>query len=463
MSKHFVRTGAFAILLATITACNSGSDDNSSSPSGGDSGGNSGEENGGETDGDSGGDSVGGSSSEIITALIDGYTPPDPATASPVLLYTDIVAGPSGSLVTVWGQNLPGTPNLSCGSETCNIVSGIVADSDHVAHGNIPQRQKLVVEFNSGSGISLAGANTLPFSITNGSIINIDSGSSIDLSSAMDGDVVYVAQGTYGNSSASCGGSNPIVCARSGVAVVGHPLNSNRPIIDCSSNVGVDIGGGSDISASTLANFEFNCGDSGRAIRASRQGLKEAVLVVNNYVHNARSNNSGAFGEFSNTVDVFVVGNRTDTTGVPGENNAHAIYHGGRGTNINFHISLNRLTNHQGGRAIQVYGHRSPESMEQLYIIGNHLTNVNGNAAILVSHTDGQSGTPDDRSWIDSVTVASNSCDDNQIQFRGANLNGGDDWLADSNNCPLNSTMGGDANSWVIVTNNDGTVSGNTR
>jgi hypothetical protein len=453
--RHIARIATLLILIAVVTACNSGNDDSNTSPGDGDSS--------GDNSGDNSGDSSAGNGTNIITALIDGYIPPDPETATPILLYTDIVAGPSGALVTVWGQNLPGTPSLSCGSEACTIVSGVVADSDHVAHGSIPQRQKLVVEFNSGNGISLAGANTLPFRVTSGSIININSESSIDLSSATDGDVVYIAEGTYGNSSTSCGGSNPIICARSGIAVVGHPLNSNRPVIDCSSNIGVDIGGGNDISASTLANFEFNCGDSGRAIRASRQGLKEAILVVNNYVHHARSNSSGAFGEFSNTVNVFVVGNRTDTTGVAGENNAHSIYHGGRDTNVNFHISFNRLTNHEGGRAIQVYGHRTPESMEELHIIGNHLTNANGNAAILVSHTDGQSGTPDDRSWIDSVTVSSNTCDDNQIQFRGANLNGGNDWLADSNNCPVNSTMGGDENSWVIVTNNNGAVSGNTR
>ncbi|MES9991936.1 MAG: hypothetical protein ABW098_08285 [Candidatus Thiodiazotropha sp.] len=457
--RRITSIAAFAILLAAVAACSSGSDDDTTSPSSGDSA----EDSSGGTDGGNDGGTDGGSGSDIVSALIDGYTLPNPETTSPVLLYTDIIAGPSGSLVTVWGQNLSVTPNLTCGSEACTIVSGVVADSDHIAHGNIPQRQKLVVAFNSGNDITLTGANTLPFRVTSGSIININNSSSIDLSSAVDGDLVYVTEGTYTNSSASCGGSNPIICARSGVTVVGHPLNSNRPVIDCSSNVGVDIGGGSDISASTLANFEFNCGDSGRAIRANRQGLKEAIMVVNNYVHHARSGSSGAFGEFSNTVNVFVVGNRTDTTGISGENNAHSIYHGGRDTNVNFHISLNRLSNHEGGRAIQVYGHRTPESMQQLYIIGNHVTNANGNAAILVSHTDAQSGDPDDRSWIDSVTVASNTCDDNQIQFRGANLNGGDDWLAYSNNCAINSTMGGDTNSWVIVTDNNGAVSGNTR
>lgn len=69
-------------------------------------------------------------------------------------------------------------------------------DTQHPAHGNQPSRQKLVVRFNRGRDISLDGYNSLPFTLTNGTIHRFMPGF-IDLDDVEAGDVVYLMSGTY--------------------------------------------------------------------------------------------------------------------------------------------------------------------------------------------------------------------------------------------------------------------------
>ena len=335
---------------------------------------------------------------------------PPVVSGEPVLLYSDLERGPSGSLVTVWGQNIPAGAGLTCGDQACEILSSDF-DPAHPAHGRQPSRQKIVVRFNSGSGITLDGYNTLPFQLTSGQIRFVSpSDGAITLNGASSGDVVYLRGGRY-TQSLSCFGASAMICGdgNSGIAVVGYP--GETAVLDCSQAAAFDVASGT-LSDFTLANLEMDCGGVGRAIRASRQGDRRNLRVVGNYVHDARSSNSGAFGEFSTTVDLFVLGNLVERTGVAGENNAHAIYHGGRGISDNVHISYNHINTHLGGRAIQIFGHKEGERMTGLVIRGNHIVNSQGNAGILVSHSDAPAGlAPSDpaRGWIKDALVEYNT------------------------------------------------------
>lgn len=346
------------------------------------------------------------------------FFPPAPSVnGDPTLLYSDMDRGPSGTMVTVWGQNIAQGAGLTCGNEPCEILA---ADFDlaHPAHGRQPARQKIVVRFNSGSGITLDGYNTLPFDLTNGQIHTLSpSDGAVTLNGVASGDVVYLRGGQY-TQTVNCFGASAIICGdgNSGIAVVGYP--GETAVLDCSQAAAFDVASGT-LSDFTLANLEMDCGGTGRAIRASRQGDRSNLRVVGNYVHDARSSNSGAFGEFSTTVNLFVLGNLVERTGVQGENNAHAIYHGGRGTSANVNISYNHIDTHLGGRAIQIFGHKEGELMTGLVIRGNHIVNSQGNAGILVSHSDAPAGlAPSDpaRGWIKDALV-----DFNTVQDGGGN------------------------------------------
>ena len=358
------------------------------------------------------------------------FSPPAPViNTSPILFYSDLDRGPSGSMVTVWGQNIPAGAGLTCGNQACEVVS-FDYDLAHPAHGRQPSRQKIVVRFNSGSGITLDGSNTLPFTLTNGKVRYVSpADGAITLNGVSSGDVVYLRGGQY-SQSLNCYGAKAIICGagNSGVAVVGYP--DETAVLDCSQASAFDAASGT-LSDFTLANLEMDCGGVGRAIRASRRGERRNLRVVGNHVHDARSSNSGAFGEFSTTVDLYLLGNLVERTGVAGQNNAHAIYHGGRGISDNVHISYNRIDTHLGGRAIQIFGHMRGEQMTGLVIRGNHIVNAQGNAGILVSHSDAPRGlAPSDpaRGWIKDAQVDYNTVQDgagNAISIRsiGADVN----------------------------------------
>jgi len=334
--------------------------------------------------------------------------PPPPPTASG-LLYQDLVRGPSGSPVRGW-----------CADGSSQMV-------------------------NAGSDTTLCG-DPLQFEITQGQIIHVSGGT---LPDANNGDLI-IATGIF-NGTVNCAGRSVAWCGdrNNGVSLLGQDALITR-------NIDLGVNNVSDI---TVAGLEMTARFSGNR----GGGVKTNIRIVNNYVHDNAAGNGGAFGSFMNSPNLKILGNHTNRTGIAGQNNAHSIYYGGGGNITGVEIAYNLTENHQGGRCIQIYGHRSNEYLADLHIHHNTTRNCNGNAAILISHTDGQSGSPDNRSWIDSVIVEDNICEDNRIQFRGANLNGGDDWLARRNQCPINSTMGGASSSWVIVTDNEGAVTGNTR
>ena len=69
----------------------------------------------------------------------------------------------------------------------------------------------------------------------------------------------------------------------------------------------------------TLAKVEMDCQGTGRAIRASRGS--ENLRIVGTHLHDARIGNSGAFGEFSNSTNLDILGNYIERKSKQGMNN----------------------------------------------------------------------------------------------------------------------------------------------
>jgi len=344
-----------------------------------------------------------------------GPPPPPPPVISgtPALLYSDLVAGPPGAFVTLWGHAIPSDAEFTCGDEPCDVIS-LDFDPHHPAHGNQPSRQKLVVRFNSGSGITLNGFNTLPYEVNAGRIWEATPGPIGPTLDAMNsGDVLYLREGAYDvNDGGTFGAIIWATQARQGLAVIGYP--GERVVLELSAG----LSGFDSLNTNrdwTIANMECNgFGSAGtQCITASRNGTRTNLRVVGMYSHDTAAGVSGAFGAFGSTQNLHVLGNFSENTGVAGNSNAHVLYHVGQGENDNVNFEFNRIRNHVGGRAIQVYGHAPGETMDGLRIRYNNIENIQGRSdAILISHSDSDPNAPASsltRAWINDALIQGNT------------------------------------------------------
>lgn len=335
----------------------------------------------------------------------------------PALLYSDLVKGPSGVFVTVWGQNIPSNATFTCGGNPCEIIIPLAFDPHHPAHGNQPARQKVVLRLSGDPGllgIKSGGANTLPFELTRGKIWEMTPapiGPMLDQMS--EGDVLYLHAGVYNISDASFRYRHRTLIfakrTRDRRSIIGYP--GERVILDVSADLnGFDALG--DVHDWTVANMECmgspdtNNGYRGRCFSAARKGRRYNLRVVGMYNHCTRS-----FGEFSKSLGLDLLGNFSENTGKPTKK-GHAIYHGGRGENRDVHIEYNRIRAHYGRRGIQVYGHIAGESMTNLTIRYNHIENRQGSDGILLSHSDSDPSvhpSHPNRNWIRDAVIQGNT------------------------------------------------------
>jgi len=237
---------------------------------------------------------------------------------------------------------------------------------------------------------------------TDGEVYEISPGR-IDLAQYPPGSTILLRGGTYGDIIRSQLGSDVIMDLRSDLTVRAFP--GEIATIDCTeAQRGVELA--RDLSDVLIADLELF---GGQGFRAGGPGVRRNITIRNCVAHEMSARNSGAFGEFSSTLDLFILDNIIDNTqsGDPSEARGHTIYHGGRGMNRNVHISGNRITNNFNRRAIQIYGHQTGERMEDLFIEDNVIENYTGNAAILVSHSDGA-----DKNWIRNALISNNDIKD---------------------------------------------------
>jgi len=379
----------------------------------------------------------------------------------PQLLYSDLVTAPSGAFVTVWGQNIPNTATFTCGNEPCELIS-FDYDLNHPAHGDQPSRQKIVVKFNTGSGITLNGYNTLPFIVNNGTIWELTPGPIGPTLDAMNpGDVLYLRGGVYNVEDSKSYGS--IIWAdknRDGLAVIGYP--GERVILDLRNGIKHGFDTIDDIHNWTIANMECHgpgnitsSGSNGICIKADRIGSRTNLRVVGMYNNGTGTNGCCSFSIFGNTRDLFVLGNFSENTGTS-SGETHSFYHGGKGLNNNINFEFNNVGSHIGRRGIQIYGHQTGESMSNLRIRYNNVHDQGSNG-ILISHTDGLGGDPETRCWISDALVEGNTVENTSstaIRFLGCDVepSGATDFIARENN--VQGTIAADFPTGVLYENN---------
>lgn len=340
---------------------------------------------------------------------------PDPPTSISGRLYTDLVRAPAGAPITGFCSN--GTTDTKP----------------------------------AAASMTLCGEAFWPI-ITQGEIIYASPPS---IPSANNNDVIVLSAGTY-TSTVNCGGRSTIWCGdgNNDVQMVG---DGSMPVLAGVYDCGQSPSG---VSGITIANVELS------GVSCARRGTKTNTRFINLYCRDQRSGNSGACGNWGTTVNLKILGFETEGTGVSMKNTAHSLYHQGRGRSSGVEFGYITIRNHLGGAGLAVYGHSEGEVLEDIYIHDVLLDNAcQLQNCLNIAATDGQSGQPPELdSWIDSVLVERVKCiNGSNMGFIGTNLNGGQDWNANDNECPINSRMGGDPSTWVGVTNNIGAVTGNIR
>ena len=335
------------------------------------------------------------------------------------LLYADLEQGPENAWITIWGENISENAEFNCGGDPCEPYS-FELDPHHPENIGQAARYKLV--FRTSGPVELVGGNTMPYEAVRGRIVEAEPPTIPRVSK---GDIVYLRAGRYSHTT-NCDGRKVLWCGngQSGVSIIGYP--GEKVVVDCS--IGPFDLGTRRIKNLVIANIEMDCGGRGPGFSGARIGSRENVRIVGVYLHDAQPPGTGGFGAFSATRGLYLLGNHSLRTGRPGNHNSHAIYHGGRRENRDVVIAYNHIEQHEGGRAIQIYGHLPQESMSNLVIHHNYVHDFSGNAGILVSHTDGQQGPPNTRCWINDALVEKNIVIANGnrsgINIRGCDANG---------------------------------------
>jgi len=116
--------------------------------------------------------------------------------------------------------------------------------------------------------------------------------------------------------------------------------------------------------------------------------------AIGNYSYDGIYSNSGAIGIAGDSAHLKVYGNRLRNNGEPGNKlNGSAFYIQGFGTNKDIDFGWNQIQDQRGARAIQLFGHRNGDRMDNIrihdnWISGSELNNIvlggsDGNTEVL--------------------------------------------------------------------------------
>jgi hypothetical protein len=94
--------------------------------------------------------------------------------------------------------------------------------------------------------------------------------------------------------------------------------------------------------------------------------------VIGNYFHDGAAMDGAAIGMVASS-QIKVFGNLLHHNGEPGNKFVHGLYIQGFGTVSDVDFGWNQIQDHQGGRAIQLYGHQAGDLMDNIRIHDNLL------------------------------------------------------------------------------------------
>lgn len=268
--------------------------------------------------------------------------------------------------------------------------------------------QRFTVQIPGGSvgtiQIAATNGNSLPYAVTGGAVRVVAAGANINTAivNAVPGDAILLRGGIYSDT-AGGGFGNAVAQFRnkSDLALSCWPGET------CVLKGHVTVAG-TEASRITVGGLRLNGGGTGIAFKLNNGTKKNAWRIVGNHADGWGVPSGGSLTSFGGggVENLHILGNSSNDTGVSGSNQAQNLYLTGNTKNENVRVAYNRLTNHAGGRLIQVYGHKAGESMTGLVIRNNDLSNAPGGSSdgILVGASDGP-----DKCWVKDVEITGNT------------------------------------------------------
>ncbi|MBI2895807.1 MAG: hypothetical protein HYY06_19780 [Deltaproteobacteria bacterium] len=338
------------------------------------------------------------------------------ARRAPVLFFTDITSGPSrggrddlGAFVSIYGDGFGerrGRSTVTIGGT--RVARYVVWGEDNaVARGQdliVIQPGPRAVSGEIVVTVDGRASNPLPFTIRSGRIHFVapdapnarDSnpgtwelpartlhGRSRDL---QPGDIVYVKGGRFEEADPRCPGWDAVLCIfpedhPSGtpgapVAYVGYP--GDPPVLGGPGPMRRAIILGDTMAHYVIAGMEFT--HRGGLLEVHGEGHR----IVGNYFHDGIHSNGGVIGVGGDTAHHALFGNHLRDNGEAGDKmNGSGLYVQGFGVNLDIDFGWNQIEDQRGARAIQAYGHRDGDRIEDLRIHDNLISGSELNNIVL--------------------------------------------------------------------------------
>lgn len=315
----------------------------------------------------------------------------------PIILYSDLQSAPAGAFVTFWGRDFGEAGaggRIQIGEQA---ISTIVRWSPTQIEARLPADARSgAVVVTTGMGASPPYAmrvhrGSLWFVATSGS--DAAAGSEEHpfgtipkgIAALRPGDVLYIRGGTYVPPPNREWRAHVLLhemangTAEAPVAIVGYPGES------------VVIG---DNRTEKIFSFEHDPPFEYVTIAklgmlptclALETGRSRHIRIVANEITGSRAECADGTLAIGGGSDIKVLGNDIHDNGGPKLKSC--VYLSGFGETHDVEVAYNRLRQQSGGRAIQMYGHLDDDTIRNVWIHSNEITEVDRDA-ILVGHTD---------------------------------------------------------------------------
>jgi hypothetical protein len=325
---------------------------------------------------------------------------------APRLFFTDLESGPKtggqdnlGAFITLYGEGFGATRGNSTvtigGQEVARYVTW--GENNAVARGLdmiVVQSGPNVTSGNVVVTVNGRASNSLPFTVRSGNIYfvipaapNADDANPGTYAEPfktlyrprqvmLAGDIVYLKGGIFSQLDPDNPGWDVILMLRGGehasgtaarpVAYLGYPGES--PVLGSpSARRGLLLlQSGDGLSYYVIGNLTFT--QAWEQLPLSGIGHR----VIGNYFHDGAAMDGAAIGMVASS-QIKVFGNLLHHNGEPGNKFVHGLYIQGFGTVSDVDFGWNQIQDHQGGRAIQLYGHQAGDLMDNIRIHDNLL------------------------------------------------------------------------------------------